>query len=163
MPQSKRLYLSTFAIYSMAGALGCPTKDDAANFEIHVGADTVNSIQAPNHSSFDVSVTIINRGPGPLVVSGCSPTAERQINGAWEVALSPNCILMGHTELAAGDSAVLHVEETDDRPHATPIAETGLFPGTYRLVFGLSVPSRSSPYPGPSKYITGYSPVFVVK
>lgn len=157
-----------FAALCLLLSSGCATVGQTAKYTIQVSPDTVALVRTATKASFQATAIVRNEGPAQLVLGGCYPAAQRQVQGTWTTVLVPNCAYGGAKNIInAGDSAVFHVQELDiQAPGATGPFSSLLVPGTYRLVFALgyrSATSNSDPFAIPSTTETGVSLPFVVR
>jgi len=109
---------------------------------IRSAADSVRLRRTAEMTSFAVDVIIRNRGSRPIIVGGCGPEAQREINGQWQTVWSPVCVSEQASLIAPGDSLTGALTIAGfTKPGIEPPLDPRMTAGTYRLRFGVSDPS----------------------
>lgn len=111
---------------------------------IRSARDSVRLQRTAEMTSFAVDVIIRNRGSRPMIVGGCGPEAQREINGQWQTVWSPVCVSEQASLIAPGDSLTGTLTVAGfTKPGIEPPLDPRMTAGTYRLRFGVSDPSSS--------------------
>jgi len=115
---------------------------------IRSARDSVRLQRTAEMTSFAVDVIIRNRGSRPIIVGGCGPEAQREINGQWQTVWSPVCVSEQASLIAPGDTlrGALTIAGFT-KPGIEPRLDPRMTAGTYRLRFGVSDPSWSGTKP----------------
>jgi hypothetical protein len=110
--------------------------------------DSVRLQRTPEMTSFAVDLIIHNRGSKPIIVGGCGPEAQREINGQWQTVWSPVCVSEQASLLSPGDSLTGALTIAGfTKPGIEPPLDPRMTAGTYRLRFGVSDPPTSGTKP----------------
>jgi hypothetical protein len=139
------------AIFSLGlGSAACARNhvEELRTLVIRSVRDSVRLQRTPEMTSFAVDLIIRNRGSKPIVIGGCGPEAQREINGEWQTVWSPVCVSEGASLLAPGDSLTSTLTIGGfTKPGIEPLLDPRMTAGTYRLRFGVSDPSSSGTKP----------------
>jgi hypothetical protein len=134
------------ALLSLAvGSAACARnrlEKDLHTLLVRSARDSVQLRRTADMTSFTVDVIIRNGGSRPIIVGGCGPEAQREINGQWQTIWQPVCVSPGFELIAPGDSVTAALTVAGfTRPGIEPQLDPRMTAGTYRLRFGVSVPS----------------------
>lgn len=115
---------------------------------IRSARDSVHLQRTADMTSFTVDVIIRNRGSRPLIVGGCGPEAQREINGQWQTVWSPVCVSAQASLIAPGDSLTGALTIAGfTKPGIEPPLDPRMTAGIYRLRFGVSDPTSPGTKP----------------
>jgi hypothetical protein len=125
---------------------------------IRSARDSIRLQHTAEMTSFAVDVIIRNRGSRPIIVGGCGPEAQREVNGQWQTVWSPVCVSEQASFIGPGDSSTSALTIAGfTKPGIEPRLDPRMTAGTYRLRFGVSDVSSSGTKPASgTRVATGY-------
>lgn len=137
------------------------TGKDLRPVVIRFVSDSVPLRRTAEMTAFTVTVIIRNGSNTPIVVGGCGPQAQKEINGGWQTVWSPACVSEQISSIAPGDSLTGSVTVAGFTTGMEPRLDPRMTVGMYRLRFGPSYSNMTNPT-AVSSVEALYSPPFVV-
>ena len=164
--RSTRRCLSTLGLACLGGGVSaaCASSADRVAVSITTVQDTVSLVRNPDAAFFRISALMRNTKGNALVISGCAPSAQREIDSQWVTVFLPFCFGSDQLILMPGDSVVIPVfiygyTAANTGPHLDP----RMIAGRYRLLFGVSPWNQSGTVTGPARSEQVASSPFFVK
>lgn len=152
-----------FLILTFCGCASTgPLAPDPIAVRIHALEDTVRLVRGTNSASLDFNAVVKDNDRRVLLVDGCMPPAQRQIDSVWRTVFWSECALGDYIRVNPGDSTILNIHE---RGYNVAGFEMTLSPllgsGRYRLLVTIGYADKLGNLVSDSPATIGSEPLVV--